>query len=646
MENAPVKSLINSKEQLSDILKKLLCTNSQIEMDVKEFFDCIRTSNSSSKKNLTFTNCDFYLSNEGGKQIGMALDYGINFKECYFYTSINWISIGLKSGYEENGIKFNNCTFKEEIRIEGLYQQVDSSKIIQLSFSNCTINKSCTINSLQSNNNISGKGIHILFSHNTIKNDLIISKCDHLIATFKNNRCNQILIECCFIEEVELEDNSEFHATQCTINQETNFKNGFQFFSETIFNKEFNYQGNNIDTLHAKECVFKDLVRLDDSCIKEICFDDSTFEKKLYCSNAAIDRMFLCNCKFYDTVKFYNILNHIRFANFSTSTIKGLFLFDGWDGKKILLEADAVVDFSNIFVESGGYLIIKHINEPENNHGDFKFTSANILGNVVFANVTARSLDLKFSSIIGAFNAQDINISNFTNRHTLLSLKNEAMKRSDSISALKYRAAEMKMYRKELMEETKNAIKSIHRLYSVIELSIISAFLVLEFVFLTNEMYHFFLLTGILAFFFIFARIKKSRIDALDKTWLKVFKQIPITDILLLRFNTLSNKNGTSWMRGLLFTTGAAASFYTLYAYSTREIVWSTDASSWIIFNTIYWKEVLGYLWLVDLDGYKNIFDDAKDISLKSAFIFLFGKIFIAYGIYQTISAFRKYGKS
>lgn len=57
------------------------------------------------------------------------------------------------------------------------------------------------------------------------------------------------------------------------------------------------YQGNNIDTLHAKECVFKDLVRLDDSRIKEICFDDSTFEKKLYCSNAAIDRMSLSNCK-------------------------------------------------------------------------------------------------------------------------------------------------------------------------------------------------------------------------------------------------------------------------------------------------------------------------------------------------------------
>ncbi len=646
MENAPVKSLIKSKEQLSDILKKLLCTNSQIEMDVKEFFDCIRTSDSSPKKNITFTNCDFHLSNEKDKQIGMSLDYDINFKECYFYTSINWISIGLKSGYEESGIKFNNCTFKEEISIKELYQQVNSSKIIQLSFSNCTINKSCTINSLRSNSNISGKGIHILFSHNTIKDDLIISKCDHLIATFKNNRCDQIVVEGCFIEEIELEDNSEFHVNQCTINQETSFKNNFQFFSQTTFNKEFNYQGNNIDTLHAKECVFKDLVRLDDSRIKEICFDDSTFEKKLYCSNAAIDRMSLSNCKFYDTVKFYNILNYIRFADFSTSTIKGLFLFDGWDGKKILLEADAVVDFSNIFVESGGYLIIKHINEPENNHGDFKFTSANILGNVVFTNVTARSLDLKFSSIIGAFNAQDINISNFTNRHTLLSLKNEAMKRSDSISALKYRAAEMKMYRMELMEETKNIIKSIHRLYSDIELSIISAFLVLEFIFLTNEMYQFFFLTGILAFFLIFARIKKSRIYALDKTWLKVFKQIPITDILLLRFNTLSNKNGTSWMRGLLFTTGAAASFYTLYAYSTGEIVWSADASSWIIFNTIYWKEVLGYLWLVDLDGYKNIFDDTKDISLKSAFIFLFGKIFIAYGIYQTISAFRKYGKS
>ena len=77
MENAPVKSLINSKEQLSDILKKLLCTNSQIEMDVKEFFDCIRTSNSSSKKNLTFTNCDFYLSNEGISILENAAHIGL-----------------------------------------------------------------------------------------------------------------------------------------------------------------------------------------------------------------------------------------------------------------------------------------------------------------------------------------------------------------------------------------------------------------------------------------------------------------------------------------------------------------------------------------------------------------------------------------
>lgn len=75
-----------------------------------------------------------------------------------------------------------------------------------------------------------------------------------------------------------------------------------------------------------------------------------------------------------------------------------------------------------------------------------------------------------------------------------------------------------------------------------------------------------------------------------------------------------------------------------------NKIEFSTDFSQWIFFNPTYWKEVIGYLWLPNLDDFKVLLND-NNVSVWSYSCFIIGKIFIAFGIYQTISAFRKYGK-
>lgn len=75
-----------------------------------------------------------------------------------------------------------------------------------------------------------------------------------------------------------------------------------------------------------------------------------------------------------------------------------------------------------------------------------------------------------------------------------------------------------------------------------------------------------------------------------------------------------------------------------------NKIEFSNDFSQWIFFNPTYWKEVIGYLWLPNLDDFKVLLND-NNVSVWSYSYFIIGKIFIAFGIYQTISAFRKYGK-
>lgn len=106
---------------------------------------------------------------------------------------------------------------------------------------------------------------------------------------------------------------------------------------------------------------------------------------------------------------------------------------------------------------------------------------------------------------------------------------------------------------------------------------------------------------------------------------------------LLLTLNKWSNNYGKSWQRGLLFTTVCWIVFFNLF-------IGFRDGFGWYFIwsNPNYIKEAVSYLWL--LDGLNEI-SKCEVVNWPMAIFFVLGKVMIAYGIYQTISAFRRFGK-
>lgn len=104
-------------------------------------------------------------------------------------------------------------------------------------------------------------------------------------------------------------------------------------------------------------------------------------------------------------------------------------------------------------------------------------------------------------------------------------------------------------------------------------------------------------------------------------------------DSILLSLNWLSNRNGKSWSRGVLFTLIISFLFYLAYSYSIESDFDKESLKDYVLFISSFPK--------LSLDKFKE-FDSVWYVSL----IIWLSRIFISYGIYQTVSAFRKYGKS
>ena len=196
-------------------------------------------------------------------------------------------------------------------------------------------------------------------------------------------------------------------------------------------------------------------------------------------------------------------------------------------------------------------------------------------------------LTLKSAINFGVIEAENTNIKNITDRRTARILKDSSNKYGNAIDALEFRQTEMDLLKKERKE-------------------------------------------------------KKKGFDF--PLWL----------------NGISNNHGTSWFRALIFTVFCWIGFYSLFLVTTRtnEIYafFNNQSVTWTFSNDI--SNAIKYLWSLDFldtlsDWVNQIdFDNfwwtsiLKVVQLIFAsFFFIFGKIAIGYGIYQTIAAFRKYGK-
>lgn len=112
-------------------------------------------------------------------------------------------------------------------------------------------------------------------------------------------------------------------------------------------------------------------------------------------------------------------------------------------------------------------------------------------------------------------------------------------------------------------------------------------------------------------------------------------------DKILLYVNYYTNNYGINWVRGITFTLSCALiSFILLNAVTSHPIFhWSTNLS-WSDFGII-WTHFIKYISTFPV--LKNEMQDENNWLIDS--ILLLARIFIGVGIYQTITAFRKYGK-
>jgi uncharacterized protein YjbI with pentapeptide repeats len=115
-------------------------------------------------------------------------------------------------------------------------------------------------------------------------------------------------------------------------------------------------------------------------------------------------------------------------------------------------------------------------------------------------------------------------------------------------------------------------------------------------------------------------------------------------DRIILGFNRLTNDYGLDWGKGLKLTIGCSVYFFLLYYLSLEQkpVVFTLDTD---------FKSTVSAVGLV-LSYYTQFFNPTHWVTFMkeyignwSVFIDLLSRPFIALGIYQTIQAFRKYGR-
>jgi hypothetical protein len=107
-------------------------------------------------------------------------------------------------------------------------------------------------------------------------------------------------------------------------------------------------------------------------------------------------------------------------------------------------------------------------------------------------------------------------------------------------------------------------------------------------------------------------------------------------DKFILWLNNISSKHGTDWTRGVAFTFVTGFLFYSLYfplKFYNYDFEFSCESAN---------RFLSGYLKFL-IPSYISPFGDSALSNVFQIITFILGKIFIGYGIYQTIQSFRKF---
>ncbi|WP_298313757.1 hypothetical protein [uncultured Aquimarina sp.] len=213
-----------------------------------------------------------------------------------------------------------------------------------------------------------------------------------------------------------------------------------------------------------------------------------------------------------------------------------------------------------------------------------------------------------YSSIIKeTLHITDIKVfSNNSDRETLRIIKNLFLKQSDRIQALNFHEKEMKVYEKDLIERKRTSKKELKRLEEGIE----------------------------------------DNIEPLGNEFLEDLKSYK-RDFLILISSRLSNHYGLSWWQGVKFTLFSSLVGYFVYILChilqgnyPYEFGWD----NWEVFSSSVdytLKYYFQFLW----PTHKFDFMAGVISSPLNYLIDILSRIVVGFGVYQTIQAFRKFGK-
>lgn len=136
---------------------------------------------------------------------------------------------------------------------------------------------------------------------------------------------------------------------------------------------------------------------------------------------------------------------------------------------------------------------------------------------------------------------------------------------------------------------------------------------------------------------------QSKELNQYEKTTVEWNKR-PLEYFMLL-LNRISTNHGVDWGRGVFFSLSVMIFFYVVYIITLPDRGFSWGYTDWGSF-----LEATDYV-VKNFFIFIAIFRDSSFIegtspNAFSYFIDFIGRIFIGYGIYQTIQAFRKYGKT
>lgn len=381
-----------------------------------------------------------------------------------------------------------------------------------------------------------------------------------------------------FMQECEIEfgnfGNSIFH--------------GIVSFSKTYFNY---FQ------IIFYKCLFKDKARFNNVTFRNIedwkeltysyiKFSESTFESDFEMHNVTLPtHCWFETCVFKQIASLYNIQTAYTLSFWGTIIGNELIISSNKKEKKYQNIINKVIishvnilgrlDFENNNIQS----LNAHFSNIQSNgilrlfSNEITLCDMNSIFNrgVIFLEENkVSSITLENAVNLGVIDLEntDITTRNITNRKTARILKDSAYKSNNVIDALKYRAIELDIHKKEK-----------------------------------------------------------------DTKWY---------DKVALGLNKWSNWHNMNFVLGIGFTMGSAAFFYWLINYwgtseQIFELTWQFSPKD---FGDI-WKKYL------DVLNVLNFRDKLNGIELNAfgETLFFVSKIFVAYGVYQTIAAFRKYGK-